>query len=1330
MGTHVPDSKKQCPADGSPASGQTKVKRSTVSLAEVKQYAAESTMPFADDTESSRAGQHSFIDASEKASLRQVFSFCTGDYMLPNTSACILVPAWPNARFNHYLKGSQLLKSYPGGAIHSYPVNLVYLPAKAATLSGTVDSVDQPCTMRFDGTIAGYPARIAADSQASHTFFDASWVQRAGIAVTPASQTVMLADGKTELQVIGKCTVRLCIGALHDRVSGLVLKSLTSCHDVILGDDYLDARKCVLDYGNRSMVVSKGQRTISVRAATLAQPVNTSTDTYADAYAAVPPSPLLVLSAAQARRVLRKHSDEALMVVVRAQPPEDPLTEHDTVGDGLAGRQWAASIGNGPCCKVKLQTLLTRFQHLSPDQLPSVADRPGLPTVHAIPLVPGAQPPAPRMYRLSPRERAELEKQIAAMLKADMIQPSSSPFGAPMLFVPKKDGSLRGVIDYRALNKITVKDKYPLPRIDDLIDQLGGATVFSSLDLAQGYHQLSIAAEDRPKTAFKTHMGLYEYKVLPMGLSNAPATFQRAMNHIFAPFLGKFVLVYLDDILVFSQTADDHLAHLEAVLHQMDKYKLYTKLPKCTFNATEVKFLGHIVGQNSVKPDPQKVQAVQDWAQPRDVSQLRSFLGLTNYFSKYIEHYARVALPLTALLNKGVPFHFGPAAQAAFAELKARLASAPVLAIADPSKPYQVVADASKYDIGGILLQDGHPVAYESRKLKPAEQNYATHERETLAVIHCLRTWRCYLQDADFEVHTDHKPLLLLDSQPMLSARQARWVEFLTQFNFQWRYVKGEANPADHLTRVPQHVPPAVLSAVATRSQGKKSAVGGEGARPANLPDLPQLPAEVIPTPSREHNAAFYNQVRGAVQADAWFQHAANVKDLTEVDGLWFRGDQLVIPHDASLRRQIIAEHHGPVYSGHFGTKKTAQSLLRHVWWPRLQADVQAFVKNCDACQRHKASTQKPAGLLQSLPIPSRKWESVGMDFIVALPCTEAGHDAIMVVIDRLSKLTHLIPTVTDATAPVVAELFVNHVVKLHGMPDTIVSDRDPKFTSVFWSTVCDIWGVKKAMSSAYHPQTDGQTERVNRVLEEYLRCYIGPSQTDWDKYLPMAEFAINDSHQVSIGMTPFYMTYGCHPPLPTRLAEPSQDNPAGKQFAERVHAAVNRAKQLLQNAQQKQAEQANKHRRDLEFAVGDKVLLSTANIVIKTPGKQKLLPRFIGPYEILQRVGRVAYKLKLPQEMSRVHPVFHVSLLKAYHSDGVGTVEPAAPLFYADDGVPIWEVEEVLAHRERKLARGKVKRSFLVKWKGFGPESNTWQPESDINEAALQEYWEKVSPQ
>jgi hypothetical protein len=1121
------------------------------------------------------------------------------------------------------------------------------------------------------------------------------------------------------------------MGALQDRVTGLVVESLSPHHDVILGDDYLSSRCCVLDYGQRTLAATKGQRKITVHATPRMPSKPPLTDTAPDAFASTP----IVLSAAQARRALKKVQDEAFIVTIRATPPPDADCEDQASEDegGTAADSGAASdtscggllarIRDGPCRKSAVLALLRKYQHLSPAELTEgPVDRPDLPVHHVIQLVQGAVPPAPRMYRLSPRERAEVERQVAALLKAGMIQPSSSPFGAPMLFVPKKDGTLRGVIDYRAVNRITVKDKYPLPRIDDLIDQLKGARVFSSLDLTQGYYQLPIAPEDVPKTAFKTHIGLYEYKVLPMGLSNA--TFQRAMNHGFAPFLGKFVCVYLDDILVYSQTADEHLSHLEQVFAQMDKYKLYTKLPKCTFNATEVKFLGHIVGCNQVRPDPDKVKAVVDWPVPQDLHQLRSFLGLVNYFSKFIDHHARVAKPLTALLKKGVPFHMGPAALAAFEELKRLLVSAPVLAIADCTKPFQVMADASKHDLGGILLQEGRPVAYESRKLKPAEQNYATHEREMLAAIHCLRVWRCYLQGADFQLHTDHKPLLLLESQPMLSARQARWVEYITQFNFTWHYVKGEANPADCLTRVPDNLPAAVLSAV-TRSQGKKSAVGGEVAWPAAVPDLPQLPAEVIPEPQGEHintpDTAFLDQVRAAGQGDAWFQHASNTRQLCETDGLWYRGDQLVIPHDAELRRQLIAEHHVPVYSGHCGYTKTAQSLLRHYWWPRLKADVEAFVKSCDSCQRNKSRTQKPAGLLQPLHIPERKWGSVGMDWITGLPCTAAGHDAIMVVIDRLSKLIHLIPTVTNATAPDVANLFINHVVKLHGFPSEIVSDRDVKFTSVFWKTLCEKWGIKQAMSSAHHPQTDGQTERVNRMLEEYLRHYISPMQDDWDEYLPMAEFAFNDSYQVSIGMTPFYMTYGCHPPVPTRLGVASKDNPEGQTYVDRIHVAVNKAKELLKTVQLQHANQANKRRRDLQFEVGDEVLLSTANIVIKTPGTQKLLPRFIGPFKVLQKVGKVAYKLQLPQSMSRVHPVFHVSLLSAYRSDG--TVHPPAPIYF-EDGAPIYEVEAVMDHREVSRRKGQVTKQYLIKWKGYGPENNTWEPERNLNKAALESYW------
>jgi hypothetical protein len=326
-----------------------------------------------------------------------------------------------------------------------------------------------------------------------------------------------------------------------------------------------------------------------------------------------------------------------------------------------------------------------------------------------------------------------------------------------------------------------------------------------------------------------------------------------------------------------------------------------------------------------------------------------------------------------------------------------------------------------------------------------------------------------------------------------------------------------------------------------------------------------------------------------------------------------------------------------------------------------------------------------------------------------------------MVVVDRLSKLTHLIPTVTTAAAPDVAQLFIEQVVRLHGMPSQIVSDRDSKFTSVFWKTVCERWGVEQAMSSAYHPQTDGQTERVNRILEAYLRCYVSPMQDDWDQYLPMAEFAINDSFQVSIGMTPFYMTYGCPPPLPTRLVTPSKDNPEGQHFVDRVHAAVSKAKQLLSTVQQKQTDQANEHRRDLQFAEGDNVLLSTANIFLRTPGTQKLLFRFIGPFKVLSKVGPVAYQLQLPPQMHRVHPVFHVSLLKPYVADG--PVQPPAPLMY-EGGEPIFEVEEVLEHREVKRRKGQTAKQYYIKWKGYGPENNTWEPERNLNKAALDSYW------
>jgi hypothetical protein len=857
--------------------------------------------------------------------------------------------------------------------------------------------------------------------------------------------------------------------------------------------------------------------------------------------------------------------------------------------------------------------------------------------------------------------------------------------------------------------------------IADLIDRLRDAKVFSALDLTQGYYQLRIAPEDVHKTAFTTHIGLYEYKVLPMGLSNSVSVFQRAMNSIFAPYIGKFVCVYLDDILVFSKTPEEHLEHLEAVFKLLEEHKLYIRMHKCTFNTPEVKYLGHIVGNNQMKPDPKKVQAVAEWPLPNNVHHLRAFLGLVNYFSKFIDKHAAKSRPLTELLRKGVPFNMlTPERVAAFEDLKASLVSAPVLQIPDFTKLFTVIVDASQYDLSGILLQDEKPVAYESRKLKPAECNYPTHEREMLAAIHCLRVWRCYLDGPKFQLHTDHKPLLLTEDQPHLSSRQARWMQFLALFDIEWHYLQGKNNPADCLTRMPDKV---VLN-VTTRAQAQRAAGGEE--RQETLPKRSREESAVQserPTkrskPPSPPELSSLTGVAEATAKDPWFKEPKNTECLEYKSGLYFMKDKLVIPNDTTLRRSIIAEHHNPPAKGHPGVNRTVEHILRKYWWKGIHDDVKAYVQCCEQCQRNKSKTVKPGGLLQPLQIPTSKWESIGMDFIVGLPCSKAGYDAILVVIDRLSKMVHLIPTSTNVTAPEVGKLFVENIVKLHGIPESIVSDRDHNFTSHFWKTVCEMWNMAQNMSTAFHPQTDGQTERVNRVLEEYLRSYVGPMQDDWDNYLPMAEFAMNDSYQKSIGMSPFYMTYGCNPRMPTKLEQPKRDNPSGQKYVENIHTAVKRARILLKEAQNKQKQQVDKRRREVSFLPGDLVLLNTANLRLKVPGTQKLLPRYIGPFVVDKHVGKTAYKLNLPSAM-KVHPVFHVSLLYAYKTDGQR--HPPPPIYF-DEGLPFYEVEAILQHRTKKSGKRTVNQ-YLIKWDGYGHEHNTWEPEMHLNKAALDSYW------
>ncbi|CAI5524929.1 unnamed protein product [Closterium sp. Naga37s-1] len=648
-----------------------------------------------------------------------------------------------------------------------------------------------------------------------------------------------------------------------------------------------------------------------------------------------------------------------------------------------------------------------------PDDLPA-----GVPPArtheHEIVEEPGAKPVSRAPYRLSPTELTDMKKQIEYLLDRQLIRPSTSPYGAPVLFTPKPDGSLRMCIDYRALNKQTVKNKYPIPRIDDLLDQLRGATVFSKLDLRSGYWQIKMADNSIHKTAFRTRYGSYEYLVMPFGLCNAPATFHAEMNHILRPLLDECVVVYLDDILIYSKNMKEHVEHLRKVFEILRKNKFYVKLSKSDFALKKVQFLGHMVSAEGVHVDPRKIEAVKKWKVPENVKELQHFLGFANYYNRFVPQYAKIAAPLTDQLKKDTPYKWDTPHQQAMEQLQTALTTAPVLILPDPDKDYVVEADASDHAVGAVLMQDHgrglQPIAYLSKKLHGAELNYPIHDKEALAIVIAFKAWRCYLEGAKTTVYTDHCSLKYLKSQPTLSRRQVRWVDFLeTHFHYDIIYKPGLHNKADALSR-PGHV----------------AGIQLDGMNPL-LKGLFQhgysVDAEIATA-----------QTKKLLQWE---------KDLAVRKG----SGKIWVPNYAPLRQILLEEFHDVPYAGHFGSNKTLAGIAKYYYWPGMAADVQQFVTSCDTCQRMKSSKQKKAGLLQPLPVPEQPWQVISLDFITGLPSTSRGHDSILVVIDKFSKMGHFIPTNATATAEATARLFFDRIITIHGIPATLISDRDPKFT-------------------------------------------------------------------------------------------------------------------------------------------------------------------------------------------------------------------------------------------------------------------------------------------
>ena len=956
--------------------------------------------------------------------------------------------------------------------------------------------------------------------------------------------------------------------------------------------------------------------------------------------------------------------------------------------------------------------VVNQYPDVFPDEIPGMP--PPREIDFTIELVPGTEPISKPPYRLAPAELKELKEQLQDLLNKGYIRPSTSPWGAPVLFVKKKDGSLRLCIDYRGLNQVTIKNKYPLPRIDDLFDQVKGAGVFSKIDLRSGYHQLRIAEHDIPKTAFRTRYGHYEFTVMPFGLTNAPAVFMDLMQRVFHKYLDQCVVVFIDDILVYSKDWEEHRHHLHLVLDTLRQNKLYAKLSKCEFWLEKVNFLGHMVSKDGIEVDPAKVTAIMEWPAPKTQTEVRSFLGLAGYYRRFIKDFAKVARPLTQLLKKGAKIVWNDKCETAFQELKQRLTTAPVLALPSDEGNFEIYSDASKLGLGCVLMQDGRVIAYASRQLRSHEQNYPTHDLELAAIVFALKIWRHYLYGRSCKIYTDHKSLKYIFTQKELNMRQRRWLELIKDYDLEIAYHAGKANVvADALSRKSVHTCNTMVlpNQLFQEIQSFDLEIVSPEANPPQLHALATKPSlfEEIRLKQADDPALI------KIRAEAQQEKARDFKIYSD-GSLRFKG-RWCVPDCSELKTQILTEGHYAPYSIHPGGDKMYQDLKKIFWWPNMKREIAEFVSKCLTCQKIKAEHKRPAGLTQPLDVPVWKWDSIAMDMVTGLPTTVKGMNAIWVIVDRLTKSAKFIPMKKTWTMEQLARAYLDNVVRYHGIPTDIVSDRDTRYLSAFWKELQRAFGTQLKMSTAFHPMTDGQTERTIRTLEDMLRACVQEFGGSWQDKLGLMEFSYNNSYHASIGMAPFEALYGRKCRSPLCWQDSSDRLIVGPQLIEDSIQQVKIIQQKMKAAQDRQKSYADQKRRALEFQPGEFVLLkvSPTKGVMRFGKRGKLSPRYIGPYEILSKVGEMAYRLALPPTLDRVHDVFHVSQLRKYVPDPTHILQPEEI-----------ELDETLTYQERpiqildtKIRQTRNKEIPMVKvlWSNHKMEEATWEVESLMRE-------------
>ena len=1007
---------------------------------------------------------------------------------------------------------------------------------------------------------------------------------------------------------------------------------------------------------------------------------------------------------------------------------------------------------------------------------------------HLIELMKGKLPRTGPIYKMSQDELATIRDYLVSALEKKWIRPSSSSTGALVLFVKKPDETLRLCVDYRGLNEITIKNKYPLPLLSETLERFAHARHFTKIDIRNAYHRIRIRKGDEWKTAFRTRYEQFEYQVMPFGLANAPAIFQSYVNHALKPYLDICCVIYLNDVLIYSETEEQHWEHVRKVLRALLEHRLYAKLAKCAFNRSEVTFLRFVVGRKGIQMKQSRIDAIASWPKLESAKDILVFLRFAGFYRRFIRGFSQIVAPLTDL-TKGAkkgqarsPFALTEEARSAFETLKKVFITAPILEHYDWNAVLRMETDAFNRGADDVLSQKSkngqwHLIAYFSYKFKGAEVRWDTHDKELYAIVLRFKNWRHYLQGSKHSINviTDHNNLRYFMTTKELNARQVRWAEKLAAFDFNIEYRRGKLNPADAPSRRPDIIKPdgseenndRFLSTLRNKLRNRECQpdVQENEEIPASV-KLAALTTQlsdnvtadtrvthlnekvlarsrsILDTASSRllvHQVAkskrFYLDMTESMaawllklqQRDAfvanceWRQRfAAKQDELSKWsigrDGLLRRGLAVYVLEDSATKEEILHMNHDDPEAGHFARARTESAIRRKYFWFEMIKDIAEYVRTCPDCQRVRVHHHKPYDSLVAIsPGDVEPFHTVIMDFITDMPpakdpYTGKTSDAILVLVDKLTKHATYIAITKDLNAEGLANILWREFVSQHDMMRSIISDRGSLFTSHFWTTLCWHLSAKRKLSTAFHSQTDGQTERQNQVLEHYLRVYANYKMDNWPELLSMTAFAYNNSVHASTGKTPHELLKGyiagfANAPEGRAL---EGEAPLATERAQWLRSSREHLMELWKRVAAQQTKYYNEHHKSISFQIGDKVLLRSINIRTLRP-KKKIDHKQLGPFRILEKIGTQAYKLELPERYDAIHPVFHISLLEPWHSRGEDP-EPQAILV---EGEEEWEVDKIL---DKRIKKGQLE--YLVQWADSPPYENFWEPVKNLRNA------------